>query len=292
MITINPDRSASIPHTEACIGFERDHLAEHRLFEIRNPKLIGCAFKLDIDNTGDIVDLSVTEQTDDRTVLRWDVTSAIAAVGGVITVQIRAFNTASELIWHSAPMDFTVGRSVDAVKDASTDMIITEFEQVERRVQTALEQCETDAKAAAETLQALLDEVGDVSETILAFGAHISDDGNPHGVTASQVGAYSAEDTDRLLDGKLDNTGGTIDGNVIFSNGHIEMQGFFTTDYSAFGVSFGESGYVRNLALPFYDDDAASKAYVDSRTDFDRERWTFTLSDGRTVEKEVAVWHS
>ena len=58
MIIIKKDRSASIPQTERLIGFENDHLVEKRLFYVVDPSLNGFTFKLDVENTSDIVSLT------------------------------------------------------------------------------------------------------------------------------------------------------------------------------------------------------------------------------------------
>ena len=150
MIIIKKDRSASIPQTERLIGFENDHLVEKRLFYVADPSLNGFTFKLDVENTSDIVSLTpVTDsavdallqesgETPSGVLLQWDITRGVLEDGGIITVQLRAFDTEGKHIWHSEKMDFIAGTSVKATEEASSEATLMEFEQIEMRVDKAL----------------------------------------------------------------------------------------------------------------------------------------------------------
>ena len=271
MITIKPDRSAFIPQGEELIGYENDHGAMTRVFVIKETLPEDCAFRIDVENTSDIIIPEKTSLPDGRTVLTWTITSAVTQTAGVITVQLRAFDTDGTLIWHSAPIDFRCERSVHAVNEASTDPIITEFEQIEQRVEEAAEHCEDCADEAAATLQELIDEVGDVSDTIRELGEHLLDTDNPHEVTAAEVGAYTKSETDTLLNGKLPVSDGTALGSLTAAGPlyvlDVQHEKNITIDPYASEMSFDKPGTISGLSAPTDNADAATKGYVDGITD-------------------------
>lgn len=222
MIVIKPDRTAFIPEAERRIGFESDHLVERRCFEITDPALFAFSFKLDIENTADIVDLTDVETTDLHRVLAWDITDSVLGEGGIIHAQLRAFNSDGTRVWHSAHMEFIAGHSVHAVQNASTERTVTEFEQIETRVQSALGAAQTasteaqnardgavEAQAKTEQAAALYEALCETIETLAAeTAAHALRTDNPHRITPDQIGAYTQEQTDQKLSEKapLDHT--------------------------------------------------------------------------------------
>lgn len=215
MIIIKKDRSASIPQTERLIGFENDHLVEKRLFYVVDPSLNGFTFKLDVENTSDIVSLTpVTDsavdallqesgETPSGVLLQWDITRGVLEDGGIITVQLRAFDTEGEHIWHSEKMDFIAGTSVKATEEASSEATLTEFEQIEMRVDKAL--ADVDAAKGditdkyneivqlGDAYQEAMENVGTLEQET---AAHYADKDNPHEVTAEQVGTYKKAEID------------------------------------------------------------------------------------------------
>ena len=215
MIIIKKDRSASIPQTERLIGFENDHLVEKRLFYVVDPSLNGFTFKLDVDNTSDIVSLTpVTDsavdalfqesgETPSGVLLQWDITRGVLEDGGIITVQLRAFDTEGKHIWHSEKMDFIAGTSVKATEEASSEATLTEFEQIEMRVDKAL--ADVDAAKGditdkyneivqlGDAYQEAMENVGTLEQET---AAHYADRDNPHEVTAEQVGTYQKSEID------------------------------------------------------------------------------------------------
>ncbi len=215
MIIIKKDRSASIPQTERLIGFENDHLVEKRLFYVVDPSLNGFTFKLDVENTSDIVSLTpVTDsavdvllqesgETPSGVLLQWDITRGVLEDGGIITVQLRAFDTEGKHIWHSEKMDFIAGTSVKATEEASSEATLTEFEQIEMRVDKAL--ADVDAAKGditdkyneivqlGDAYQEAMENVGTLEQET---AAHYADKDNPHEVTAEQVGTYQKSEID------------------------------------------------------------------------------------------------
>ncbi len=232
MIIIRKDRSVYIPESDRHIGFENDHLVESRLFQINDKSLFGFSFKLDIKNTLDIVDLVPYKLTDDTIILRWDISAPVIGGGGIITAQLRAFDTEGERVWHSAVFELVSEPSVNAEKAANEERIITEFEQLETRVQSAVEDIEdsvlqaqnfakeasdkcNEAKIAKEdvdaTAQRLLELEADFEQMTGGYEVisgdakkHYENTANPHGVTASQTGAYTCGEVDGLLSRKAE----------------------------------------------------------------------------------------
>ena len=142
MITIKADRSALIPEYDMHIGFENDNLVEERLFEIKNRKIFGYAFRLDIGNTDNTVMLEKYSESPDSLVLRWSISAPMIGSGGTIRTQIRAFNPDGEEVWHSAIMEFEARSSINATSALSDERTVSEFEQVEAEVQRALDSIE------------------------------------------------------------------------------------------------------------------------------------------------------
>ena len=148
MITINKDRKAYIPESDRFIGYENDNLVETRLFEICDDELSNFHFKLDIAETLDIIDLEKTMLNDEKTVLLWKISSAAIGKGGVIRVQLRAFDNEGNKVWHSQIMDFIARESVNANNELNEEHILSEFEQVELRATNAASKAEQFASDA------------------------------------------------------------------------------------------------------------------------------------------------
>lgn len=227
MIVIRKDRSVYIPESDRHIGFENDHLVESRLFQINDASLFGFSFKLDIKNTLDIVDLVPFELTEDTMILRWDISAPVIGDGGIITAQLRAFDANGDRVWHSAAFELVSEPSVNAEKAANEERIITEFEQLEARVQSAVEGIEDsalqaqnfakeasdrcdEAKQAKESVEATAERLLELESDfehmtggyeVISNDAkmHYENAGNPHGVTASQTGAYTRVQVDGML---------------------------------------------------------------------------------------------
>lgn len=152
MITINKDRKAYIPESDRFIGYENDNLVETRLFEICDDELSDFHFKLDIAETLDIIDLEKTTLNGEKTVLLWKISSAAIGKGGVIRVQLRAFDSEGNKVWHSQVMDFIARESINAQKNSDEEHILSEFEQIEIRATNAAsvaQQYATNAEASA-----------------------------------------------------------------------------------------------------------------------------------------------
>ncbi len=148
LITVNGNRSVYVPESDRHIGFENDNLVEQRLFEICDASLFGFSFKLDIENTMDVVDLVPFAETENSRIYSWDITSGAIGKGGIIKTQIRAFDASGERVWHSEWIDFVANESINATKKLDDERIITEFEQLETRVQTAVNTTEASAQNA------------------------------------------------------------------------------------------------------------------------------------------------
>lgn len=203
MITIHKNRSAFLPQADRFIGFENDHLVEERLFYVEDEALRDYIFKLDIAESADIVDLSRVSDTTDAPVLRWDITSAVLGAGGTLTAQLRAYDADGSHVWHSEPMEFTAGASVKATKEASDERVITEFEQLETRVEASA----SSAKAYAEKAEEVYGEVNRTAADLIAqndvlkdkLADHTSSTDNPHAVTAAQIGVYTKDEVDSRI---------------------------------------------------------------------------------------------
>ena len=148
MIRINKDRSVYVPESDRHIGFENDNLVETRFFEILDSDLFGFSFKLDIKNNMNICDLVPYAETEESRIYSWEIKSADIGGGGTIQTQIRAFDASGERVWHSEWIEFASDSSINASKEADDESIITEFEQLEVRVQTAINTIEASAENA------------------------------------------------------------------------------------------------------------------------------------------------
>ena len=148
MITVKSDRTAYISQGDRHIGYENAHLVEERLFEICDASLVDFSYKLDIKNTLDIVDLKPVTKTEDTVIVKWEITSSVIGDGGIIKVQLRAFDESGERVWHSEVMDFFADASINAEKEANQERILSEFEQLETRVDAAVRRIESSAQEA------------------------------------------------------------------------------------------------------------------------------------------------
>jgi hypothetical protein len=167
MIIINRSRSAVIPEKDRHIGFVNDNLVETRLFEIKDANLFGFSFKLDIENTSDVVDLTTYSQSETSLVLEWNITSEMIGEGGILKTQLRAFDS-GEKVWHSDIMEFIAEKSVDAVNVLSNEHTVSEFEQIEARVQTAMLSTEADAASALESKNTAAAKASEAASSALA----------------------------------------------------------------------------------------------------------------------------
>lgn len=138
-------------------------------------------------------------------------------------------------------------------------------------------------EASAEPLNTAFD--GIAADTA-KYDTHVSSTGNPHGVTAKQVGAYTKTETDdQIADavapvasavaGKLDkvpNMGRVYPGVYATIDDGTPYLIIATSDLSYIGTSGGyiplyaEGGQLKT-ATPTADDSAASKGYVDGKID-------------------------
>ena len=148
MITINKDRTAYIPENDRHIGFENDNLVETRYFDIADDDVSDFHFKLDIADTLDIIDLEKETLEDGRCVLVWKITSTVIGEGGIIRAQLRAFDENGERVWHSHIMDFLADSSVNGEKLIDDERTLSEFEQLEARVTSAVGAAESFSNTA------------------------------------------------------------------------------------------------------------------------------------------------
>ena len=125
--------------------------------------------------------------------------------------------------------------------------------------------------------------------------SHINQSNNPHGVTASQIGALSVN-------------GGTVNNNVIIlgSNPHLGLRdtsgkdAYFQTFEDGNGLQAG-FGYGWTNSLKLTQDGSVSfcgatrpqwngsPLALKNEVPSNKETWTFTLEDGSVVTKEVYV---
>lgn len=157
-----------MPENDRHIGFENDNLVERRLFEICDTSLFGFSFKLDIENTMNVVDLVPFAETENSKVYAWDITSGAIGKGGIVKTQIRAFDESGERVWHSEWIDFVANESINASKELDDERIISEFEQLEMRVQTAVSTAEASAQNALNDSQNALNSSKKAEEYFLA----------------------------------------------------------------------------------------------------------------------------
>ena len=141
-------RTLHMTQSERNIGFVNDNNAETRKFLIADKSLCGLCFKLDIQNTGDIVELAKTLSDDgESAVLTWLVGAGSLIEPGNLIVQLRAFDENSDLVWHSEKTFFRVGSSVGAVREYA-GVLPSEFEQLEKEVTAAKNAAKASEKAA------------------------------------------------------------------------------------------------------------------------------------------------
>lgn len=282
MITINTDRTAYIPESDRHIGFENDNLVETRYFEITDEDISDFSFKLDIAETLDIIDLEKVTLDDGKCVLVWEITSGAVGTGGIIRVQLRAFDASGEKVWHSQIMEFVSDASVNGEKQIDDERSISEFEQLEIRVTGAVNSAEASANAAltqasiaknasdsaslsakgasrsaleaekhkdsaesycvkseeyAEAAEAALDGIKDIfgngSDPSGKAEEHYENKENPHGVTASQTGAYTKEEADGFFASKSELEGMYEDSPVLLTDFEYSLD-HEDPDYSGF----------------------------------------------------------
>ncbi len=189
-------RELQIPQSERKLGFESDNLVETRTFYITDKALFDLSFKLDVAEYGCTVDLDKSVMPDGSgIILTWTVTSGIMQNSGRINVQLRAFDTESSLVWHSEMQTFFVGESVNALKEIE-NVPLSEFEQVEVKATAAKEEAAIQAELAKEYAQ---ESISAANSANTKLDEHKADNGNPHGVTAEQVGAYTKEEIEEKL---------------------------------------------------------------------------------------------
>lgn len=198
MITVKSDRSVYIPECDRHIGYENDNLVEQRIFEICDSSLFGFAFKLDLKKTLDIVDLMPYGETENSRLFSWNITSSAIGEGGAIIAQIRAFDESGEKVWHSEWLEFVAEPSVNAEKQISDERILSEFEQIEIRVQQAITGIESAAAKAEENASdaALSANSAEVSAQIAdaeRAAAEIAAGSAENAVTKAETAASNAE---------------------------------------------------------------------------------------------------
>ena len=285
MIIINKDRSAQIPQSERHIGFEKDHLVEKRLIYIVDSTIKDFTFKLDIENSSDIVSLTPLaegvasliafglskngETFPTGKLLQWDITQDVLGTGGVIVAQLRAFDQDGTHVWHSEKMEFTAGDSVHAVKDASDKATLTEFEQIEARVEKALASMDAlhgDVTEKYGEITALGDRYTQAMESVESIeqeaNEHYVNQSNPHQVTAEQVGAYSKTELNPFVSGNFGN-GNTkhAAGFVSGSKNEVGTRGYRILAYT--GVHGGTGTYTLDGDSAEY---AKLKAVIDAES--------------------------
>lgn len=212
-------RKLYIPQSDKIIGFEGDNLCETRLFLITDKNLFGLSFKLDVLEYNCCIDLD-KQESDSGVLLTWNITSGVTQNSGLMNVQVRGFDEKNELVWHSEIESFFVGDSVNASKQVE-DVALTEFEQIEKKATLAKNEASGFALAAGEHVKACDSYakqcegyVQDCADSVASFSdilnAHEKDSSNPHGVTASQVGAYTSGEVDSKIDDAVSSLGASI----------------------------------------------------------------------------------
>jgi len=212
-------RKLYIPQSDKIIGFEGDNLCETRLFLITDKNLFGLSFKLDVLEYNCCIDLD-RQESDSGVLLTWNITSGVTQNSGLLNVQVRGFDEKNELVWHSEIESFFVGDSVNASKQVE-DVALTEFEQIEKKATLAKNEASGFALAAGEHVKSCDSYakqcegyVEDCADSVASFSGildtHEKDSSNPHGVTASQVGAYTSGEVDSKIDDAVSSLGASI----------------------------------------------------------------------------------
>lgn len=96
-------------------------------------------------------------------------------------------------------------------------------------------------------------------------GDHITDLNNPHRVTAAQVGTYSAEELDALLNDKLDDTAAAADALAVFGMSQGELEGWIGGLRAGNSVLFDNKTYAQ-VKEDILAGKAADAAKLDGRT--------------------------
>lgn len=213
-------RNMCIPPAEKKLGFVGDNLVESRVFEIKDASLFGMEFRADIDNTHETVYLEKQMMHDGSTLhLKWDITSAAVRNAGILTFQLRAFETDSDKVWHSEKDFFYVEDSVDVEGDM-TEKEISEFSAIEKNVTLMHEQAREYAESAKNSAEKAK-ENSELAHTHSAYDItenqdrqfvtqndkqrwngvceHTENKTNPHNVTPSQIGAYTKNEIDGMF---------------------------------------------------------------------------------------------
>lgn len=96
-------------------------------------------------------------------------------------------------------------------------------------------------------------------------GDHITNLNNPHRVTAAQVGTYSAEELDALLNDKLDDTAAAADALAVFGMSQGELEGWIGGLRAGNSVLFDNKTYAQ-VKEDILAGKAADAAKLDGRT--------------------------
>lgn len=246
MVTIHSLRTAYIPESDKYIGFENDNLVERRYFKITDASVFDYTFKLDIESTMDIVELAVAQKNENELILAWDITANQIGKGGVVRVQLRAFDETGAHIWHSAKMEFIAGSSINAVNDANNEHTLTEFEQIEVRVQNAAQtaqsasasallysdiaaECEASVLASSASARSAAETAAGCSEAAhsSAQSAAESADAAEKSVAEAKTAAESAaEAAERAENSKIEANRSKIEAETAFSEMQIIKEAF------------------------------------------------------------------
>ena len=128
-------RSLKLSAAEYKIGFEGDNLLELRIFKVEDPTLIDENFVLDVlesDGNKNVIYLEKTVE-EGSCYLTWKIKREHLRAGNRLKIQLRTIANEAGEIWHSEPLTFLIGNSINVV-DSFPPVLPSEFEELERRV--------------------------------------------------------------------------------------------------------------------------------------------------------------
>ena len=146
MITVD-NRRLNIPQAEKRLGMEADNLVTERRFILTDLALAGYVFKLDVRKASGAVGVVALDKTVDAesVMLVWRLSASELDEPGTLTAQLCAYNPDGAEVWHSATGGFVVEESIRA-EDAFPSPLPTEFHQLERKLDAAVESVEETAR--------------------------------------------------------------------------------------------------------------------------------------------------
>ncbi len=157
------DRALHIPPSEKRLGFTGDNMVENRVFEIRNKDLFSMHFRIDIEGLGkaySAVPEKIMSADGQVLFLCLSVTSAMLTQTGMLTFQLRGFDTADGRVWHSEKNFFYVSDALDAEGEITQEQQ-SQFAVIESRISELYEK----TKECAESAEKDFDEIKQFTQT-------------------------------------------------------------------------------------------------------------------------------